>query len=123
VAGKIVLSNVGTLGDLHPFIAIALQLRERGYDAVIATSPDFRDNVVSEGIAFPARIARLGVGRWIGLNQYSLSRVASELATLLGRPAYRSRAAAIGRDVGREDGPEAAVRVVDRLLIQAAGRA
>jgi rhamnosyltransferase subunit B len=52
VAGKIVLSNVGTLGDLHPFIAIALRLKERGYDAVIATSPDFRDNVVSEGIAF-----------------------------------------------------------------------
>jgi rhamnosyltransferase subunit B len=52
MTGKIVLSNVGTLGDLHPLISIALRLRERGYDAVIATSPDFRANVVSEGIAF-----------------------------------------------------------------------
>jgi rhamnosyltransferase subunit B len=52
VTGKIVLANVGTLGDLHPFIAIALRLKERGYDAVIATNPEFRDNVVSEGLAF-----------------------------------------------------------------------
>jgi len=52
MAAKIVLSNVGTLGDLHPLISIALRLRERGYDAVIATSPDFRTHVVSEGIVF-----------------------------------------------------------------------
>ncbi|HLZ99573.1 MAG TPA: glycosyltransferase [Steroidobacteraceae bacterium] len=52
MAGKIVLSNVGSLGDLHPLISMALRLKQRGYDAVIATSPDFRANVVSEGLAF-----------------------------------------------------------------------
>lgn len=52
MAERVVLSNVGTLGDLHPLIAIALRLRERGYETVIATSPHFRDNVVCEGIAF-----------------------------------------------------------------------
>jgi rhamnosyltransferase subunit B len=52
VSGRIVLSTAGSLGDLHPFIAIALRLQEHGYDAVIATSPDFRDNVLAERIAF-----------------------------------------------------------------------
>jgi len=32
--GKVVLANIGTLGDLHPLIAIALRLRKDGYDAV-----------------------------------------------------------------------------------------
>jgi UDP:flavonoid glycosyltransferase YjiC (YdhE family) len=49
---KIVLSNTGTLGDLHPLISIALRIKHRGYEAVIATSPDFHANVASEGIAF-----------------------------------------------------------------------
>ena len=43
---------MGTLGDLHPFIAIASRLRASGHDAVIATSPDFRANVAAEGIPF-----------------------------------------------------------------------
>jgi rhamnosyltransferase subunit B len=49
---RIVLSTMGSLGDLHPFIAIALRLKERGYDPVIATSPHFLENVVAEGIRF-----------------------------------------------------------------------
>lgn len=263
MAGKIVLSNVGTLGDLHPLIAIALRLKECGYDAVIATSPDFRADVVSQGIAFhpvgpsrddilrdqeidarefgrriskdalyvleaasfpylkityddllpvlegaslvlagsmmysarfaaeklgipyltialqpmvflsaqdppsvsqapwlaplllrlgpavtravyggqalragkpqlvvpflgdqfdnAARVARLGVGRWIGQNRYSPSRVAGELTTLLATQAFKSRAAAVSRDVDLEDGPEVVARVVDGLLSPTTG--
>jgi len=49
---RIVLSTMGSLGDLHPFIAIALRLKERGYDPVIATSPHFLENVVAAGIGF-----------------------------------------------------------------------
>lgn len=52
MADRIVLSTMGSLGDLHPFIAIALRLKERGYDPVIATSPHFLENVVAAGIAF-----------------------------------------------------------------------
>jgi rhamnosyltransferase subunit B len=49
---RIVLSTMGSLGDLHPFIAIALRLKERGYDPVIATGPNFRENVTAAGINF-----------------------------------------------------------------------
>jgi rhamnosyltransferase subunit B len=48
----VLLSTLGSLGDLHPFIAIALRLREHGYDTVIATSPQYRENVSMEGIGF-----------------------------------------------------------------------
>jgi UDP:flavonoid glycosyltransferase YjiC (YdhE family) len=34
---RIVLTTVGSLGDLHPYIAIALGLKARGHDAVVAT--------------------------------------------------------------------------------------
>lgn len=49
---KIVLATLGSLGDLHPFIAIALRLKAHGHDVVLAANPDFHDNVTAEGLAF-----------------------------------------------------------------------
>jgi rhamnosyltransferase subunit B len=49
---QVLLATLGSLGDLHPFIAIALRLREHGYEPVIATTPEYRDNISMEGIAF-----------------------------------------------------------------------
>ena len=49
---KIVLATVGSLGDLHPFIAVALALRKRGFDPVIAAAEDYRGKVAAEGLAF-----------------------------------------------------------------------
>lgn len=37
---KIVLTTIGTLGDLHPFIAIGLALRARGFTPVLAVPDD-----------------------------------------------------------------------------------
>jgi len=34
---KIVLSTLGSLGDLHPMIALGLELRRRGHDIIIST--------------------------------------------------------------------------------------
>jgi UDP:flavonoid glycosyltransferase YjiC (YdhE family) len=39
---QIVLTTFGSLGDLHPYIAIALGLKGRGHEAVIATSGFYR---------------------------------------------------------------------------------
>jgi rhamnosyltransferase subunit B len=49
---KIVLATFGTHGDLHPFIAVALGLRERGFNPVVATYSNYRDNVQAAGLAF-----------------------------------------------------------------------
>jgi rhamnosyltransferase subunit B len=49
---RIVLATFGSLGDLHPFLALALGLQQRGHDAVIATSEVYRPRVESLGLGF-----------------------------------------------------------------------
>jgi rhamnosyltransferase subunit B len=49
---RIVLTTFGSLGDLHPFLAIARELRQRGHQAVIATHGAYRGRVESLGIEF-----------------------------------------------------------------------
>jgi len=49
---RILLATVGSLGDLHPYIAIARALRERGAEPVLASVPEYRADVEREGIEF-----------------------------------------------------------------------
>ncbi|WP_414620088.1 glycosyltransferase [Calothrix sp. CCY 0018] len=42
---RIVLTTIGSLGDLHPNIAIALELRKRGHDVVFATHKEYREKI------------------------------------------------------------------------------
>jgi UDP:flavonoid glycosyltransferase YjiC (YdhE family) len=51
---RIVLTTVGSLGDLHPYIAIGLGLKERGHEAVLATSACYRHKVEALGLGFRA---------------------------------------------------------------------
>lgn len=47
---RIVLTTIGTLGDLHPFIAIALDLQRRGHAPVLAVSEDHIARVRAAGL-------------------------------------------------------------------------
>jgi rhamnosyltransferase subunit B len=49
---RVVFTTWGSFGDLHPFMALALELQERGYISVVATSPIYREKVEAAGIAF-----------------------------------------------------------------------
>lgn len=49
---RVVFTTWGSFGDLHPFMALALELKDRGYISVIATSPLYREKVEAEGIGF-----------------------------------------------------------------------
>ena len=49
---KIVLSTLGSLGDLHPMIALGLELRRRGHDAVINSLEGYRETVTDLGLGF-----------------------------------------------------------------------
>jgi UDP:flavonoid glycosyltransferase YjiC (YdhE family) len=51
---RIVLNTFGSLGDLHPYLAIAIELEARGHEAVIATSEIYRQKITAEGIGFAA---------------------------------------------------------------------
>jgi UDP:flavonoid glycosyltransferase YjiC (YdhE family) len=49
---RIVLSTFGSFGDVHPYIAIALELRARGHVPVLATSEAYREKADAVGLAF-----------------------------------------------------------------------
>jgi UDP:flavonoid glycosyltransferase YjiC (YdhE family) len=49
---RIVLNTFGSFGDLHPYLAIAIELRKRGHAALIATSEAYRAKVEAEGVEF-----------------------------------------------------------------------
>ena len=42
---KILITTAGSLGDLHPYLAIALGLRQRGHEVVVGTCPRYRQTV------------------------------------------------------------------------------
>jgi UDP:flavonoid glycosyltransferase YjiC (YdhE family) len=43
---------LGSLGDLHPFVAIALRLKARGHEAVLATGECYRHKIEALGLGF-----------------------------------------------------------------------
>lgn len=49
---KILIATFGSLGDLHPFVALGQSLREEGFRVVVATSADHRELVLREGLEF-----------------------------------------------------------------------
>lgn len=51
---RIVLSTFGSFGDIHPYIAIALELKARGHSPVIATAEVYREKMDSAGIELRA---------------------------------------------------------------------
>lgn len=46
------MAAFGSLGDLHPFIALALELRERGHDVCFATLEYYREKIETLGFEF-----------------------------------------------------------------------
>jgi rhamnosyltransferase subunit B len=49
---RIVIATIGSLGDLHPCIALALELRRRGHRVTLASTEHYRSKVQDLGIAF-----------------------------------------------------------------------
>ncbi|MFB2971758.1 glycosyltransferase [Aerosakkonema sp. BLCC-F183] len=49
---RIVLTTIGSFGDLHPKIAIALELRKRGHDIVFATHREYQGKIEALGFEF-----------------------------------------------------------------------
>ena len=51
---RIVVTTLGTSGDLHPFLAIALKLQAHGHDVVVATARAYRQKIERLGLGFAA---------------------------------------------------------------------
>lgn len=69
---RVILATGGSLGDIHPVIAIGLALQRRGLAATVATSVDYRAKIEAEGLAFRdvgPSIARLVADTGLDLPQ------------------------------------------------------
>lgn len=51
------LTPVGSHGDVHPFVAIGIRLRERGHRVTMITSEPFRDVAMRNGLEFVSILA------------------------------------------------------------------
>nr|WP_314445800.1 glycosyltransferase [uncultured Sphingomonas sp.] len=47
---RVLLATIGSLGDLHPFLALALALRERGVEPVLAVPADHLTKCMAQGV-------------------------------------------------------------------------
>lgn len=103
---RIVITTFGSLGDLHPYIAVGQGLKKRGHEVVFATSPCYRQKIESLGLGFhpvrpdshwlfdPEKVRRLSHPRW------GLLRVGREWVMPALRETYADTlAAAEGADL------------------------
>jgi rhamnosyltransferase subunit B len=49
---KVLLPTLGSAGDVHPFVALGLALRERGHRAILITNPLFQPLIEARGLEF-----------------------------------------------------------------------
>jgi rhamnosyltransferase subunit B len=63
---RVILSNIGTFGDINPLIAIALELKRRGHVPVMAVPGVFEGKIRPLGIEFHAvrPISTRRIQRW-----------------------------------------------------------
>ena len=72
---RIVLATLGTLGDLNPFIGIAVALRDAGFAPVVVTHEEYRSLVDAAGIDFyPMRPDRSELQRASAMDAEQLFR-------------------------------------------------
>jgi UDP:flavonoid glycosyltransferase YjiC (YdhE family) len=75
---KVVISTAGSQGDLNPFIALALVLKGRGYEPLIASQTEFRGKIEAERVAFhPLRPGLQDVADELGIDQQAIFRKAT----------------------------------------------
>ncbi len=49
---SLVMATLGSLGDLYPYLAVAIELRKRGHEVTIATNEMYRAQIKAEGLCF-----------------------------------------------------------------------
>jgi UDP:flavonoid glycosyltransferase YjiC (YdhE family) len=83
MARRIVLSTIGSFGDLHPFIATGLALKARGFEPVIAAYAEYREKVEAEGLDFhPVQPSIAQMLEATGLDEAGLVRQVAKASTV-----------------------------------------
>lgn len=75
----VALATFGTLGDLHPFVAVALALKRRGIEPIVAAAEGYRANVEGEGLRFQRMRPDLdAMAQRLGMGERELARAAAK---------------------------------------------
>ena len=84
---KIVLATIGSLGDLHPFIAIGLALKDRGFEVVLAVPADHVAKVEAAGLAGVAIVGGFdALATTLGLSpEQAARRIMADQTYLMNR--------------------------------------
>lgn len=102
---KILLATFGSLGDLHPKIALGLELRKRGHDVTIAAMEFYREKIESLGLGFAPMAPHLNVeDRQLAKDLMDLNKGPERMMKLVLLPAleqmYQDLSAAVeGKDL------------------------
>ena len=108
---RVVFTTWGSFGDLHPFLALALELKERGYQTVIATSSRYREKVEAEGLTFlpvrpdlppPDSDLSAEITRRVSNTRWGPSYLFRELLMPHLRESYEDTMAAVTADGGAD---------------------
>ncbi len=62
---NIVLTPIGSGGDVHPFVGVGRALRERGHDVTVITSEPFREIIENAGLRFVQHMSEAEIFRLI----------------------------------------------------------
>jgi UDP:flavonoid glycosyltransferase YjiC (YdhE family) len=74
VKPAVVLATLGSLGDLHPFMALGLALRARGAAVTLACAAEYRAKVERAGLAFrPLRPSFADIQLALGMDRAELT--------------------------------------------------
>ncbi len=104
---RVLLTTFGSLGDLHPYIAIAIELQRRGHEAFIGSSAAYGEKVTALGLGFrtirpdqPDRAANPDFMRWVMDMRKGPERIVREFVIPVLRETYADTlAAAEGMDL------------------------
>src|ERR1019366_5241371 len=102
---RIVVTTFGSLGDLHPYLALALGLRARGHDAIVATGECYRHKIEALGLDFAvvrpdsAWVTDPEKMRWFSHRRWGLIRVAKMQLRWLREAYGDTLVAAAGADL------------------------
>ena len=78
---RVILCTAGSLGDLHPFLALGLALKARGVQAEVATSIEYGPKVEAEGLIFHSvgpGVERLRADLGMGMAEMTRAVAASD---------------------------------------------
>lgn len=98
---RILLATLGSYGDLHPYIALGIELRRRGHQVTLATSAGYAGKVRAEDLDFAAVRPDISLADGAMLSyvmdaRRGPERVARFLASVV-RESYQDTLAAVQR--------------------------